>query len=120
VEDEPALRELVVNVLELLGYRILQASDGVEALKVWEKQKSEIDLLFTDMVMPEGISGRQLAERLLSDNPELKVSFTSGYSPGMAGKDIVLLQGSSFLAKPYPPLRLSQFVRQCLDRYDEK
>ncbi|HEY3861494.1 MAG TPA: ATP-binding protein [Verrucomicrobiae bacterium] len=115
VEDEPALRELVVNVLELCGYRILQACTGVEALKVWEKHKSEIDLLLTDMVMPEGMSGRQLAERLQAEDPALKVIYTSGYSPGMAGKDIALLEGFNFLAKPYPPSRLATVVRECLD-----
>jgi len=115
VEDEPALRELVVNVLELCGYRILQACTGVEALLVWEKHKQEIDLLLTDMVMPAGISGRQLAERLQADDPDLKVIYTSGYSPGMAGKDIALLEGFNFLAKPYPPSRLANVVRECLD-----
>jgi two-component system, cell cycle sensor histidine kinase and response regulator CckA len=115
VEDEPALRELVVNVLELCGYRIYQARTGVEALKVWDKHKSEIDLLLTDMVMPEGMSGRQLAERLQAEDPALKVIYTSGYSPGMAGKDIALLEGFNFLAKPYPPSRLANVVRECLD-----
>jgi signal transduction histidine kinase/ActR/RegA family two-component response regulator len=115
VEDEPALRELVVNILELCGYRIYQARSGVEAVRVWEKHKSEIDLLLTDMVMPEGMSGRQLAERLQAEDPGLKVIYTSGYSPGMAGKDIALLEGFNFLAKPYPPSRLAQVVRDCLD-----
>ncbi len=115
VEDEPALRELVVSVLELCGYRILQARTGVEALKVWDKHRAEIDLLLTDMVMPEGMSGRQLAERLLAEDPALKVIYTSGYSPGMAGKDIALMEGFNFLAKPYPPSRLASVVRECLD-----
>ncbi|HXR06525.1 MAG TPA: response regulator, partial [Candidatus Acidoferrum sp.] len=115
VEDEPSLRELVVRILELCGYRIYQAQNGVEALQVWEQHKHEIDLLLTDMVMPEGISGRQLAERLQKEDPALKVIYTSGYSPGMAGKDIALLEGFNFLAKPYPPSRLAQVVRECLD-----
>jgi CheY-like chemotaxis protein len=115
VEDEPALRELVVNILELCGYRILQAGTGPAALQVWEQHKNEINLLLTDMVMPEGMSGRQLAERLLAEDPGLKVIYTSGYSPGMAGKDIALLEGFNFLAKPYPPSRLAHIVRECLD-----
>jgi len=115
VEDEPALRELVINILELCGYRIHQARTGVEALRVWEKHKDEIDLLLTDMVMPDGMSGRQLAERLQAEDPALKVIYTSGYSPGMAGKDIALLEGFNFLAKPYPPSRLAHVVRDCLD-----
>jgi CheY-like chemotaxis protein len=115
VEDESALRELVVNILELCGYRTYQAETGVAALPVWEKHKDEIDLLLTDMVMPEGMSGRQLAERLQAQDPGLKVIYTSGYSPGMAGKDIALLEGFNFLAKPYPPSRLALVVRECLD-----
>ena len=115
VEDESALRELVVCILELYGYKIYQAENGVAALKVWEEHKDKIQLLLTDMVMPEGISGRQLAERLQHQAPNLKVIYTSGYSPGMAGKDIALLEGFNFLAKPYPPHRLAQVVRECLD-----
>jgi two-component system, cell cycle sensor histidine kinase and response regulator CckA len=115
VEDEPALRELVVNILELCGYHTCQARTGVEALRVWEQNKDRIDLLLTDMVMPEGMSGRQLAERLQAEDPGLRVIYTSGYSPGMAGKDIALLEGFNFLAKPYPPSRLALVVRECLD-----
>ena len=115
VEDEPALRELVVSILELYGYKIYQAESGVAAFKIWDKHKKEIDLLLTDMVMPEGVSGRQLAEKLQQEDPDLKVIYTSGYSPGMAGQDIALLEGFNFLAKPYPPQRLAQVVRECLD-----
>ncbi len=115
VEDEPVLRDLVLNILELCGYRVLQARTGPEALKVWGNHKNDIDLLLTDMVMPEGMSGRQLAERLQAEDPDLKVIYTSGYSPGMAGKDIALLDGFNFLAKPYPPSRLAGVVRDCLD-----
>ncbi|HEV7928387.1 MAG TPA: ATP-binding protein [Verrucomicrobiae bacterium] len=115
VEDEPALRELVVNILQLCGYRTFQAGSGPEALKVWAQRRSEIDLLLTDMVMPEGMSGGQLAEQLQAQDPGLKVIYTSGYSPGMAGKDIALLEGFNFLPKPYPPSRLAHMVRECLD-----
>jgi signal transduction histidine kinase/CheY-like chemotaxis protein len=114
-EDEPVLRELVVNILEFCGYRIYQADTGPAAVKVWEEHRGEIKLLLTDMVMPGGMSGRQLAERLQKDDPALKVIYTSGYSPGMAGKDIALLEGFNFLAKPYPPSRLAQVVRESLD-----
>jgi signal transduction histidine kinase/CheY-like chemotaxis protein len=114
-EDEPVLRELVVNILEFCGYRIYQAQTGPEAVKVWQEHRGEIKLLLTDMVMPGGMSGRQLAERLQQDEPGLKVIYTSGYSPGMAGKDIALLEGFNFLAKPYPPIKLAQVVRESLD-----
>ncbi|HTA29763.1 MAG TPA: ATP-binding protein [Candidatus Cybelea sp.] len=115
VEDEPALRELVVNILQMCGYRTFQAGTGQEALQVWEEHKAEIDLLLTDMVMPGGVSGPQLAQKLQAEDPGLKVIYTSGYSPGMAGKDIALLDGFNFLPKPYPPQKLAHLVRECLD-----
>ena len=115
VEDEPALRELVTEILTLYGYRVLSAGSGVEALSVWERHRAEVELLLTDMVMPEGISGRELGERLLKQTPDLKVIYTSGYSPGMSGKDFALLEGFNFLPKPYPPSRLAEVVRDCLD-----
>jgi signal transduction histidine kinase/CheY-like chemotaxis protein len=114
-EDEPVLRELVVNILEFCGYRTCQAETGPAAVKVWQERRGEIKLLLTDMMMPGGMTGRQLADRLHQDEPGLKVIYTSGYSPGMAGKDIALLEGSNFLAKPYSPGKLAQLVRECLD-----
>lgn len=114
VEDEPALRDLVVEILEWHGYRVHSANSGQQALEVYAQHRNEIDLLVTDMVMP-GILGSELAERLQKDNPALKVIYTSGYTPGMAGKDLKLLEGCNFLAKPYPPSRLAQFVRASLD-----
>jgi CheY-like chemotaxis protein len=106
---------LVVEILQLYGYRVYQAPTGTAALKVWAEHKQEIDLLLTDMVMPEGISGRELADRLQKENPKLKIIYTSGYSPGMAGKDLALLAGFNFLPKPYPPSRLAEVVRACLN-----
>jgi two-component system, cell cycle sensor histidine kinase and response regulator CckA len=67
--------------------------------------------------MPEGMTGGELAERLLALNPRLKVIYTSGYSPGMAGKNVSLVEeGSNFLPKPYSIGKLAQFVRDTLDR----
>jgi len=74
-----------------------------------------VDLVFTDMGMPGGIMGRELAERLSGECPRLKVIYTSGYSPGMAGKDVSLLEGRNFLPKPFSIGKLAQFVRECLD-----
>jgi signal transduction histidine kinase/CheY-like chemotaxis protein len=114
-EDEPVLRDLVANILEFCGYKIYTAESGPAAIKVWEEHRSEIKLLLTDMVMPGGMTGRQLAENLREKDPNLKVVYTSGYSPGMAGKDIALLEGFNFLAKPYAPSKLAQVIRDCLD-----
>ncbi len=116
VEDEAALRLLVVEILQIYGYKVFQAASGFLALDVWKEHKEKIDLLLTDMVMPDGISGRELAERLQKEKPDLKVIYTSGYSPGMAGKDTTLLAGFNFLPKPYPPSRLAELVRICLNK----
>jgi two-component system cell cycle sensor histidine kinase/response regulator CckA len=115
VEDEMALRELARIVLEDYNYRILEAGSGVQALKVWEEHKNEIDMLLTDMVMPEGMTGRDLAERLQAEKPKLKVLYSSGYSPDVVGGYFKLPENSRFLAKPYQPPILAQAVRECLD-----
>ena len=114
VEDEPVLRELARVILSDYDYRVLEASTGVEALKVFEEHKGNIDLLLTDMVMPEGMTGRELAEQLKARKPNLKVIYTSGYSSEVMGPESEL-RGARFLQKPYPPPRLAQVVRESLD-----
>jgi PAS domain S-box-containing protein len=114
-EDEEALRQMVVHVLRTQGYTVLEAASGRDALDVWEKANRPVDLLLTDMVMPGGIMGGELAKRLSMQCPRLKVIYTSGYSPGMAGKDASLLELQNFLPKPYSVGKLAQFVRECLD-----
>jgi PAS domain S-box-containing protein len=114
-EDEEALRQVVVQVLKFHGYTVLEAASGCDALEVWERADRPVDLLLTDMVMPGGVMGSELAERLLRQCPSLKVIYTSGYSPGMAGKDASLLEGRNFLPKPYSIGELARFVRECLD-----
>ena len=115
VEDESALRDLVHEILEGYGYRVLQASNGLQALEVWRRHRNEIDLLFTDMMMPEGVSGRELAEILTSEKQELKVVYTSGYSVDVVASDMNFEEGYNFLQKPYNPDRLAKTVRNCLD-----
>jgi signal transduction histidine kinase/CheY-like chemotaxis protein len=114
VEDEPILRELVREILSGLGYRIVEAGNGVEALKTWDDQGGKIDLLLTDMVMPEGFSGRDLAMQLRTRKPGLKVIYTSGYSAEIMGRDTEL-RDAPFLAKPYAAPQLAKIVRDCLD-----
>jgi two-component system, cell cycle sensor histidine kinase and response regulator CckA len=89
----------------------------VQALELWRRHPAEIHLLVTDMVMPDGITGRELAERLLAEKPGLKVLFISGYTPDVAGRDTEFIQRSKsrFLQKPYPSNLLLETVRQCLD-----
>jgi two-component system, cell cycle sensor histidine kinase and response regulator CckA len=114
-EDEVTLREMVVQVLKIQGYQVLEAASGRHALEVWERANCPVDLLLTDMVMPGGMLGSELAERLVERSPALKVIYTSGYSPGMAGRDTSLFEDRNFLPKPYSVGKLAQFVRQCLD-----
>jgi len=119
-EDEDALREVVVQVLKTQGYTVIEAESGVRALEMWDQASRPIDLLVTDMVMPGGIMGGELSDRLRGMKPSLKVIYTSGYSPGMAGKDISLLEGRNFLPKPYSIGKLAQFVREVLDHKEDQ
>jgi CheY-like chemotaxis protein len=115
VEDEAALRDLVRSILELNGYTVLEAPSGPTALKIWEKHRNQIQLLLTDMVMPDGVNGRELALRLQGEKPGLRVLYTSGYGTEIVGVDFVIEEGVNFLQKPYNPRRLAEAVRACLD-----
>jgi len=110
VEDEEMLREFVGDVLGALGYRVLSAPNGRVALEIWAEHQAEVDLLLTDVVMPESISGRELANTLLRKKPDLKVIFTSGYSAELIGTDFEQEKKHAFLPKPYRPERLAQTV----------
>jgi len=114
VEDETLLRELASVILKDYNYKVLEAGSGVEALKVWDRHAGQIDLLLTDMVMPEGMSGRELAAKLKACKPDLKILYTSGYSSDVMGGDLGV-RDTMFLQKPYPPPLLAKTVRECLD-----
>ena len=116
VEDEASLRASMSQALSELGYRVLESANGAETLKVWEQHRLEISLLLTDLVMPGGMTGKDLAERLLRDNPQLKVIYTSGYSVEVVSRDFPLEEGVNFLAKPFRSRQLAQTLRDCLDR----
>ena len=115
VEDEPIVRMLLRAILERAGYAVLEASSGVDALRVWAGHRDSIRLLFTDIVMPEGINGRALAARLRKERPALPVIFTSGYSAEIAGRELSLEPGQSFLQKPASPVELLNAIRSALD-----
>ncbi len=115
VEDEKPVRELVARVLEKHGYKVLQAGAGAEAVEVWRSHKNEIHLLLTDLIMPGNMNGRELAETLWMERPDLKVIFTSGYSADIVGKDFKIESDVNFLQKPYHPQTLALAVRRCLD-----
>jgi PAS domain S-box-containing protein len=115
VEDEKPVRELVARVLERYGYHVFQADNGTDALEVWEQHKNEINLVLTDLVMPNNMNGRELAEKLWAQSPGLKVIFTSGYSADIVGKDFKLEPELNYLQKPYQPQILALTIRRCLD-----
>jgi len=115
VEDEPILREMARDFLTGCGYRILEAGSGREALQVWARHRSEIDLLLTDMKMPEGVSGLELAEKMLAEQPRLQVVFTSGYSDDIVSPEMLTRNHARFLPKPYSYADLTQIVRESLN-----
>ena len=112
VEDEPRVRRMTVARLQDLGYRVLDAANGPAALAVLEAS-GHVDLLFTDMVMPGGLTGADLAERVQAQRPGVKVLFTSGY----AEPDVVKrgqVAGSEWLRKPYTAADLARTLRAVL------
>ncbi len=115
VEDEAILREMARDFLAGCGYRILEAGSGREALRVWGRHRSEIDLLLTDMKMPEGISGMELAEQMIAEQPALHVIFTSGYSDDIVSPEMLARNRARFLPKPYSYADLTRIVRESLN-----
>ncbi len=116
VEDENSLRTLTRRFLEGRGYTVIEARTGREALGIWAHYRERVELLITDLVMPEGVSGRDLSERLRTDKPALKIILTSGYSPDVAAKESVsgLAGQNQFLQKPYATRDLLKAIRHSL------
>jgi CheY-like chemotaxis protein len=112
VEDEPAVRELNELILRELGYQVLTASDGLEALRL-RPEAQEVDLLITDIVMPN-LGGHELARRLRLARPDLKILFTSGHTADKIAQ-VSDVQGTGFLQKPYRPDVLATKVRKMLE-----
>lgn len=115
VEDDGMVREHVFAQLSSLGYRVLGASDGVKAMELLNSHP-DIDLLFTDVVMPGGIGGRGLADKARLVRPELKVLFTSGYTENAMVHHGRLDDGIDLLSKPYKREQLASRIRQALDK----
>jgi PAS domain S-box-containing protein len=114
VEDETIVRTLARQVLELNGYTVLEAEHGQAALRL-AQQHQPIHLLLTDLIMPGGLTGRDLAEQLGAIRPEMKVLYMSGYTDDAIVHYDVLTSEVHFLQKPFTPLTLSAKVRQVLD-----
>jgi CheY-like chemotaxis protein len=114
VEDEPAVREHSVASLRELGYRVLAAADGHAALRVLAPE-ADIDVLFTDVGLPGGMTGRQLAEAARVLRPELKVVYTTGYARNAIVHGGVLDPGTELLPKPFSHAALAAKIRAVLD-----
>ena|SRR5690349_19219527 len=110
VDDDEGVRELAVSVLENLGYLVVSAKDGAEALSILDKE-GPVDLLFTDIVMPGSLSGYALARRAKAMCPEIKVLYTTGYSAGVLDEVGVL---GATLNKPYRPSQLAAELEAAL------
>jgi CheY-like chemotaxis protein len=120
VEDDEAVRNLIYQSLELSGYTVLVASQGTEALQVYEQQRKPIHLLINDVVMPGGMNGQDLAQRLKALCPGLKVLFISGYTNEAIAHHGVLEPGLFLLQKPFTPNILQQKVREVLEASQPK
>lgn len=114
-EDDPHVRRMCRRILNRGGYQVVPAVNGNEACELWNNCREEAALLLTDLVMPGGISGHQLAKQLRADRPQLKVIYISGYSQDIAGHELELRPGENFLTKPFTPDELLRTIRHCLD-----
>ena len=114
VEDEAALREITLEVLETAGYTVLEAAHGAAALQISERYEGAIHLLLTDVVMP-GLTGSELAQRLTAERKEMKVLFMSGYTDDAVILRGVLTKEMPFVQKPFTIVQLARKVRDVLD-----
>jgi CheY-like chemotaxis protein len=115
VEDEPAARELVGEILRDEGYSVLLASDGQEAVEIATRTASPIHLLLTDVVLPR-LSGRAAADRIRGIHPRIKILYMSGYTDDQVTRHGVLEPGIVLLQKPFTPADLIRRVGEVLDR----
>ena len=117
VDDEPAVRMVTKRILQRNGYAVLEASGGPEALRVLREHPGPIQLLLTDVIMPE-MNGRELAERVRERRPGIKVMYMSAYSPEAIALDGLLDEGATFLRKPFALEELLARLRALLRRYE--
>ena len=116
VEDDKKLRESLEQALSVLGYKVFAAPNGREAMRSWHLIRDQVDLLLTDMVMPEGMTGLELTALLRAIKPGLKVIVSSGYSDEIVQAGVPDSLGVHYLPKPYEIRTLGTLLRKCLDR----
>jgi len=114
VEDDASVRSLAETVLRKLGYRVLVADSGISALEVWRTRQNSIDVLLTDVIMPQ-MSGRELALKLREMDPGLKVLFMSGYTDDIIASHGVLARETQLIPKPFTAEALGRKLRDVLD-----
>jgi CheY-like chemotaxis protein len=117
-EDEEQVRRIARVILEMNGYHVLEASGGDEALSIYKQHEGQIDLVMTDVVMPQ-MSGRELAQSLETLQPGIKVLYMSGYTDDAIVRHGLLDQEIAFLQKPFTPEALTLKVREVLDALQE-
>jgi two-component system, cell cycle sensor histidine kinase and response regulator CckA len=115
VEDDLTVRNLARAILERWNYRVIEAVDGMAAFGIWKKHSDQIDLLLTDMVMPNGMSGRELSLRILTERPRLPVIYMTGYSMESTVPSLRENEKRILLQKPYLAEELLQAVRSCFE-----
>ena len=114
VEDEPALRKLLCDDLEELGYTVISAGDGPQALELEEDHDGPIDLLVSDMVMP-GFGGADIAKAMRQTHPDLRVILISGYPTHGQARAVELPPGIPFLSKPVSRDQLARTIREVIE-----
>jgi CheY-like chemotaxis protein len=114
VEDDPAVRSLSREILEMSGYLVLEAADGTEALRIGAQHPGRIELVITDVVMPH-MGGRHVAERLQILRPETKILYMSGYTDDTVLRHGVAKAGAAFLQKPFTADALTRKVQEALE-----
>ncbi len=115
VEDEAPLLKLMHHILESYGYKVLESSNGKTALEIWERHKTKIDLLLTDLILPDGMAGPELAKILQAAKPALKVLYTSGYNTERLAKEFPPGTRVNFVQKPFHARKLAEVVYACLN-----
>jgi two-component system, cell cycle sensor histidine kinase and response regulator CckA len=115
-EDHEGLRHLAVETLSGLGYEVLVAKDGEQALAEFQRHRSRISLILLDVVMPR-LSGPEVYERICADSPGFPVVFATGYSADIALLQKAQAKGLPILQKPYAPRDLARRIRETLDRH---
>jgi CheY-like chemotaxis protein len=111
IEDDTLLRSLVCNVLKFIGYRAIETDTAAAAIEIWKEQPGAIHLALIDVVLPGGVNGRELADRLRAERPGFPVIFVSGYPTDGSTRDITLPDSAMVLRKPYHPEELATAIR---------